>query len=106
MPAGEVQKRVLRLRLGVHVFGGDDRQASTFLVATTATPVPAASSSRTWPMETGAGTSTPFRARTTSKILPLGTSLRVLQETAGRTPPLTRTVLVTMRVGFVTSLRP
>ena len=57
-------------------------------------------------MQTGARTVTPLRARATSKILPLGTSVRVLQETMGRVPPVTRTVLVTMRVGLVTSLRP
>ena len=56
-------------------------------------------------MVMGAGTSTSFSARTTSKILPLGMSLRVLQLTMARVPPVTRTVLVTMRVGAVTSLR-
>ena len=83
----------------------DQVLAATFLVAMTSTPVPAASGSSTCPMATGAATSTVFSARTTSKILPLGTSLAVLQETAGRAPPVTRTVLVTMRVGLVTSLR-
>ncbi len=54
----------------------------------------------------GGGHQTLFSARTTSKIFSFGMSLRVLQLTAGRVPPVTRTVVVTMRVGAVwTSLR-
>ena len=52
-----------------------------------------------------AATSTAFNARMISKILPFGISPRVLQLTAANAPPVTRTVVVTMRVGAVTSLR-
>ena len=59
----------------------------------------------TCPMATGASAVTVFRARTQSKILFLGMSPAVLTLTAGSTPPRTGTVVVTMRVGAVTSLR-
>ena len=56
-------------------------------------------------MVTGAGISTSFRALTQSKMRPLGMSLAVFTEAMASLPPVTRTVLVTMRVGLVTSLR-
>ena len=75
----------------------------TFAVATTQTPVPAISFTRTSPILTGASTVTSFNARTTSKTLYFGTSVFVLQETRFRSPPDTFTVEVTIRMGFVTS---
>ena len=76
------------------------------LVAITLTPVPQTSARTTSPMCTGAGTSTTFNASVMSKIFPFGISDSVLHETIADTPPDTRTVEVTIRVGFVTSLRP
>ena len=90
---------------GRGLFVHRDCFCGTFFVAMTSTPVPAALGRRICPMVTGAGISTVFSARTTSKILPFGMSLQVLQLTAASSPPVTRTVVVTMRVGAVTSLR-
>ena len=77
----------------------------TFFVATISTPVPAASASSTSPIFTGACAVTCRSAATISKILPFGISCAVLQLTTAAPVvlPVRRTVLVTMRVGFVTS---
>ena len=79
---------------------------STFFVATTSTPVPATSFMITSPICTGAATSTVFNAFTQSKIFPFGISSFVFTDTISILPPDTRTVEVTILVGFVTSFRP
>ena len=86
---------------------GEEREGGywTFLVAMMSTPVPATSASSTSPIWTGAVAVTPLSAATISKILPFGISCAVFQLTthAPVRLPVSRTVLVTMRVGFVTS---
>lgn len=71
------------------------QRLATFLVASTATPVPATSVRITWPVVTGAGTCTAFRCFIHAKILSLGMSETVLTETTPSLPPVTRTVPVT-----------
>ena len=80
---------------------------STALVATMSTPVPATLASSTSPISTGALAATCFSAAATAKIFPLGISWAVLQLTTAAPVllPVRRTVLVTMRVGLVTSLQ-
>ena len=76
---------------------------STSFVATTSTPVPQTSARRTSPIATGAVTTTFSNALQISKIIPFGISSFVLQETMLIFPPFTRTVEVTILVGFVHS---
>ena len=71
----------------------------------TGTPVPAASSRITSPIHTGQDKVISFRDEMMSKILSFGMSEAVLQDTV-LTPemlPVTLTVVVTTRVGEVTS---
>ena len=75
----------------------------TFLLATTATPVPAQSAIITSPICTGAATFTARISFMQSKILPFGISEAVLTAALSIVPPSTRTVEVTILVGLVTS---
>ena len=69
-------------------------------------PVPQTSVSTTSPTWMGACSTTLFSAATTSAICPLGTGLEVLTGQRECRQPSARTVLVMMRVGWVSSSLP
>lgn len=79
---------------------------STVFVAIMSTPVPAASQRMVCPVRTGAGTRIFFSALMQSKIFSFGISVLVFTETAGRFPPSTTTVVVTVLTGDITSCSP
>ena len=72
-------------------------------MATIFTPVSATLGSKMSPIATGAITLKFFNSSIIAKILSLGMSDAVLQETIGEIPFLTGIVEVTIRVGFVIS---
>ena len=69
-------------------------------------PVPQMSFTITWPVLTGLVTTTLSSTFITSIIMPLGTGRVVFTAQRGCRPPSVRTVLVTMRVGLVSSSLP
>ena len=70
------------------------------------TPVPHTSASTTCPVRTGACRVTRSSAAMTSVIFSLGTACAVFTGQRGYSPPSARTVLVMMRVGWVSSSLP
>ena len=90
---GRFAARPARLCAGRHVLRGPQSPR----------PRPRMSCTTTSPMCTGACSVTLSSRRIASKVLPLGMSLLVLTEARRMVPPLTRTVEVMTRVGFVSS---